>query len=128
MNVSLSSNSATNKTSSLMDSGSASSKVDETGDSKGFLESFKEALGFEESDSKAAVKDAESASKSTEKQTFAEGGVPEDKANSDSVGEAQGDSAEPKSADASSEAQAKQASVTRMMLWWLNLTATSFIT
>ncbi|MEZ9714479.1 flagellar hook-length control protein FliK [Vibrio cyclitrophicus] len=112
MNVSLSSNSATNKTSSLLDSGSASSKVDETGDSKGFLESFKEALGFEESDSKAAVKDAESASKSTEKQTSAEGGVPEDKANSDSVGEAQGDSAEPKSADASSEAQAKQASVT----------------
>lgn len=56
MNVSLSSNSATNKTSSLLDTGSASSKVEETGDSKGFFESFKEALGFEESGSKAVAK------------------------------------------------------------------------
>ena len=73
MNVSLSSNSATNKTSSLLDTGSASPKVEETGDSKGFFESFKEALGFEESDSKTTVKDADSASKSDGKQTSTSG-------------------------------------------------------
>ncbi|MEZ8438982.1 flagellar hook-length control protein FliK [Vibrio splendidus] len=101
MNVSLSSNSATNKTSSLLDTGSASSKVEETGDSKGFLESFKEALGFEESDSKAAVKDTDDTLKSDEKQTSAEDEV--------SAGKTKGDSTESKIADEASEAQTKQA-------------------
>ncbi|MBE8567957.1 flagellar hook-length control protein FliK [Vibrio sp. OPT20] len=101
MNVSLSSNSATNKTSSLLDTGSASSKVEETGDSKGFLESFKEALGFEESDSKAAVKDTDDASKSDEKQTSAEDEVSAEKT--------KGDSTESRIADEASEAQTKQA-------------------
>ncbi|EAP94053.1 flagellar hook-length control protein FliK [Vibrio splendidus] len=101
MNVSLSSNSATNKTSSLLDTGSASSKVEETGDSKGFLESFKEALGFEENDSKAAVKDTDDASKSDEKQTSAEDEVSAEKT--------KGDSTESKIADEASEAQTKQA-------------------
>ncbi|MDP2491088.1 flagellar hook-length control protein FliK [Vibrio splendidus] len=103
MNVSLSSNSATNKTSSLLDTGSASSKVEETGDSKGFLESFKEALGFEESDSKAAVKDTDGASKSDEKQTSSEDEVSAEKT--------KGDSTESKIADEASEAQTKQAKV-----------------
>ncbi|MDH5915857.1 flagellar hook-length control protein FliK [Vibrio splendidus] len=103
MNVSLSSNSATNKTSSLLDTGSASSKVEETGDSKGFLESFKEALGFEESDSKAAVKDTDDASKLDEKQTSAEDEVSAEKT--------KGDSTESKIADEASEAQTKQAKV-----------------
>ncbi|MEZ9858769.1 flagellar hook-length control protein FliK [Vibrio splendidus] len=103
MNVSLSSNSATNKTSSLLDTGSASSKVEETGDSKGFLESFKEALGFEESDSKAAVKDTDDASKSDGKQTSAEDEVSAEKT--------KGDSTESKIADEGSEAQTKQAKV-----------------
>ncbi|PTO90093.1 flagellar hook-length control protein FliK [Vibrio splendidus] len=101
MNVSLSSNSATNKTSSLLDTGSASSKVEETGDSKGFLESFKEALGFEESDSKAAVKDTDDAPKSDEKQTSAEDEVSAEKTKVDST--------ESKIADEASEAQTKQA-------------------
>ncbi|MEZ8303042.1 flagellar hook-length control protein FliK [Vibrio splendidus] len=101
MNVSLSSNSVTNKTSSLLDTGSASSKVEETGDSKGFLESFKEALGFEESDSKAAVKDTDDAPKSDEKQTSAEDEVSAEKT--------KGDSTESKIADEASEAQTKQA-------------------
>ncbi|MEZ9515189.1 flagellar hook-length control protein FliK [Vibrio splendidus] len=101
MNVSLSSNSATNKTSSLLDTGSASSKVEETGDSKGFLESFKEALGFEESDSKAAVKDTDGASTSDEKQTSAEDAISAEKT--------KGDSTESKIADEASEAQTKQA-------------------
>ncbi|PTP83427.1 flagellar hook-length control protein FliK [Vibrio splendidus] len=101
MNVSLSSNSATNKTSSLLDTGSASSKVEETGDSKGFLESFKEALGFEESDSKAAVKDTDDAPKLDEKQTSAEDEVSAEKT--------KGDSTESKIADEASEAQTKQA-------------------
>jgi flagellar hook-length control protein FliK len=101
MNVSLSSNSATNKTSSLLDTGSASSKVEETGDSKGFLESFKEALGFEESDSKAAVKDTDDASKSDGKQLSSEDEVSAEKT--------KGDSTESKIADEASEAQTKQA-------------------
>ena len=101
MNVSLSSNSATNKTSSLLDTGSASSKVEETGDSKGFLESFKEALGFEESGSKAAVKDTDGAPKSDEKQTSSEDEVSAEKT--------KGDSTESKIADEASEAQTKQA-------------------
>nr|WP_229649052.1 flagellar hook-length control protein FliK [Vibrio splendidus]MCC4879876.1 flagellar hook-length control protein FliK [Vibrio splendidus] len=101
MNVSLSSNSATNKTSSLLDTGSASSKLEETGDSKGFLESFKEALGFEESDSKAVVKDTDGAPKSDEKQTSAEDEVSAEKT--------KGDSTESKIADETSEAQTKQA-------------------
>ena len=103
MNVSLSSNSATNKTSSLLDTGSASSKVEETGDSKGFLESFKEALGFEESDSKAAVKDTDDASKSDGKQLSSEDEVSAEKT--------KGDSTESKIADEASEAQTKQAKV-----------------
>ncbi|PTP83566.1 flagellar hook-length control protein FliK [Vibrio splendidus] len=101
MNVSLSSNSATNKTSSLLDTGSASSKVEETGDSKGFLESFKEALGFEESDSKVAVKDTDDASKSDGKQLSSEDEVSAEKT--------KGDSTESKIADEASEAQTKQA-------------------
>ncbi|MCF7495568.1 flagellar hook-length control protein FliK [Vibrio sp. L5-1] len=105
MNVSLSSNSATNKTSSLLDTGSASSKVEETGDSKGFLESFKEALGFEESDSKAAVKDTDDASKSNDKQTSSEDEVSAEKT--------KGDSTESKNADEASEAQTKQAKAAR---------------
>ncbi|WP_299135099.1 flagellar hook-length control protein FliK [uncultured Vibrio sp.] len=109
MNVSPSSNSATNKTSSLLETGSAASKVEETGDSKGFFESFKEALGFEESDSKVVVKDAESASKSEGKQPSTEGDTSSEKANSESAGQTQGDSAESKSTDATSEAHAKQA-------------------
>ena len=104
MNVSLSSNSATNKTSSLLDTGSASSKVEETGDSKGFLESFKEALGFEESDSKAAVKDTDGASKLDAKQTSAKDEVLAEKT--------KGDSTESKNADEASEAQTKQATAT----------------
>ncbi|NVN84115.1 MULTISPECIES: flagellar hook-length control protein FliK [unclassified Vibrio] len=112
MNVSPSSNSAINKTSSFLETGSAASKVEETGDSKGFFESFKEALGFEESDSKAAVKDAESASKSEGKQTSSEGDTSSEKANSESAGKTQGDLAESKSTDATSESQAKQAATT----------------
>lgn len=101
MNVSLSSNSATNKTSSLLDSGSASSKVEETGDSKGFFESFKEALGFEESGSKAAAKDTESTAKPDTKQASTEGEA--------SAETNKGDSAESKATDEVSEAQSKQA-------------------
>ncbi|WP_172380361.1 flagellar hook-length control protein FliK [Vibrio sp. Vb339] len=101
MNVSLSSNSATNKTSSLLDTGSASSKVEETGDSKGFFESFKEALGFEESGSKAAVKDTESTAKPDTKQASTEGEA--------SAETNKGDSAESKATDEVSEAQSKQA-------------------
>ncbi|WP_122053829.1 flagellar hook-length control protein FliK [Vibrio sp. Evd11] len=113
MNVSLSSNSATNKTSSLLDTGSASPKVEETGDSKGFFESFKEALGFEESDSKTTVKDADSASKSDGKQTSTSGDDSASAKSSSAEASSEvtkGDSSEPKSADAASEAQAKQAS------------------
>ncbi|MFA0504634.1 flagellar hook-length control protein FliK [Vibrio sp. 10N.222.54.B12] len=101
MNVSLSSNSATNKMSSLLDTGSASSKVEETGDSKGFFESFKEALGFEESDSKVAAKDTESTAKPDTKQTSTEGEA--------SAEANKGDSAESKATDEVSEAQSKQA-------------------
>ncbi|MGF1848254.1 flagellar hook-length control protein FliK [Vibrio lentus] len=115
MNVSLSSNSATNKTASLLDTGSASPKVEETGDSKGFFESFKEALGFEESDSKTTVKDADSASTSDGKQTSTSGDDSASAKSSSAEGEASsevtnGDGSEPKSADAASEAQTKQAS------------------
>ncbi|ARP37596.1 flagellar hook-length control protein FliK [Vibrio syngnathi] len=101
MNVSLSSNSATNKTSSLLDSGSASSKVEDTGDSKGFFESFKEALGFEESDSKVAAKDAEITAKPDAKQASTEGEA--------SAEANKGDSAESKATDEVNEAQSKQA-------------------
>ncbi|CDT86319.1 Polar flagellar hook-length control protein FliK [Vibrio coralliirubri] len=101
MNVSLSSNSATNKTSSLLDTGSASSKVEETGDSKGFFESFKEALGFEESGSKAAEKDTESTAKPDTKQASTEGEA--------SAETSKTDSAESKATDEVSEAQSKQA-------------------
>ncbi|MEZ8720581.1 flagellar hook-length control protein FliK [Vibrio pomeroyi] len=101
MNVSLSSNSATNKTSSLLDTGSASSKVEETGDSKGFFESFKEALGFEESGSKAAAKDTGSTAKPDAKQASTEGEA--------SAETNKADSAESKATDEVSEAQSKQA-------------------
>ncbi|MCX2759771.1 flagellar hook-length control protein FliK [Vibrio sp. Sgm 22] len=101
MNVSLSSNSATNKTSSLLDTGSASPKVEETGDSKGFFESFKEALGFEESGSKAVAKDAESTANPDAKQASTEGEA--------SAETNKGDSAESKATDEVSEAQSKQA-------------------
>ncbi|CDU13577.1 flagellar hook-length control protein FliK [Vibrio coralliirubri] len=100
MNVSLSSNSATNKTLSLLDTGSASSKVEETGDSKGFFESFKEALGFEESGSKAAAKDTGSTEKPDTKQSSTEGEA--------SAETNKGDSAESKATDEVSEAQSKQ--------------------
>ncbi|ULN64988.1 flagellar hook-length control protein FliK [Vibrio gigantis] len=101
MNVSPSSNSATNTTSSLLDTGSAASKVDETGDSKGFFESFKEALGFEESGGKAAEKEADSTAKSDVKQASTESEV---------SGEAKKtESADAKTTDESSEAQSKQA-------------------
>ncbi|MBY7731779.1 flagellar hook-length control protein FliK [Vibrio splendidus] len=114
MNVTLSSNSATNKTPSLLDTGSASPKVEETGDSKGFFESFKEALGFEESDSKT-TKDADSASKSDGKQASTSGDDSASVKSSSAEGEAssevtKGDGSEPKSIDAASEAQTKQAS------------------
>ncbi|WP_135457932.1 flagellar hook-length control protein FliK [Vibrio echinoideorum] len=115
MNVSLSSNSATNKTSSLLDTGSASSKVEDTGDSKGFFESFKEALGFEESDSKATVKDAENGSKSDDKKISASSDESESAKSSSAEGKAspelsKGDASESESADATSEGQTKQAS------------------
>lgn len=97
MNVSLSSNAATNKTSSLLDTGSASPKVEETGDSKGFFESFKEVLGFEESGRRATTKEADSASAK----------LSSSEASSEVT---KGDSSEPKSTDAVSEAQTKQAS------------------
>ena len=115
MNVSLSSNSATNKTSSLLDTGSASSKVEDTGDSKGFFESFKEALGFEESDSKATVKDAENGSKSDDKKISASSDESESAKSSSAEGKAspelsKGDASESESAGATSEGQTKQAS------------------
>ena len=115
MNVSLSSNSATNKTSSLLDTGSASSKVEDTGDSKGFFESFKEALGFEESDSKATAKDAENGSKSDDKKTSVSSDESESVKSSSAEGEAspelsKGDASESESAGATSEGQTKQAS------------------
>ena len=101
MNVSPSSNSATNTTSSLLDTGSAASKVEETGDLKGFFESFKEALGFEESGGKAAEKEADSTAKSDVKQASTESEV---------SGEAKKtESADAKTTDESSEAQSKQA-------------------
>ncbi|OED74471.1 flagellar hook-length control protein FliK [Vibrio splendidus ZS-139] len=115
MNVSLSSNSATNKTSPLLDTGSASSKVEDTGDSKGFFESFKEALSFEESDSKATVKDAENGSKSDDKKISASSDESESAKSSSAEGKAspelsKGDASESESADATSEGQTKQAS------------------
>ncbi|MCY9827477.1 flagellar hook-length control protein FliK [Vibrio chagasii] len=100
MNVSPSSNSATNTTSSLLDTGSAASKVEETGDSKGFFESFKEAIGFEESGSKATEKDADSTTKSDAKQASTE---------SEASGEAKKTSSTAETTDESSQAQSKQA-------------------
>ncbi|KAA8668259.1 flagellar hook-length control protein FliK [Vibrio gigantis] len=101
MNVSPSSNSATNTTSSLLDTGSAASKVEETGDSKGFFESLKEALGFEESGGKAAEKEADSTAKSDVKQASTESEVSGDAMKTES--------ADAKTTDESSEAQSKQA-------------------
>ncbi|WP_139685250.1 flagellar hook-length control protein FliK [Vibrio tasmaniensis] len=106
MNVSLSSNSAANKTSSLLDSGTASSKVEETGDSKGFFESFKEALGFEESDSKTTVKDAENTEKSDAKQDSTEDEASAEVKKGDSVeSDATGEVSEAKSEQMASEVE-----------------------
>ncbi|WP_434566776.1 flagellar hook-length control protein FliK [Vibrio chagasii] len=99
MNVSPSSNSATNTTSSLLDTGSAASKVEESGDSKGFFESFKEALGFEESGSKATEKEADSTTKSDAKQASTENEASDEAKKTDSTAE---------TADESSQAQSKQ--------------------
>ena len=99
MNVSPSSNSATNTTSSLLDTGSAASKVEETGDSKGFFESFKEALGFEESGSKATEKEADSTTKSDAKQASTE---------SEASDEAKKTNLTAETTDESSQAQSKQ--------------------
>ena len=99
MNVSPSSNSATNTTSSLLDTGSAASKVEETGDSKGFFESFKEALGFEESGSKATEKEADSTTKSDAKQASTESEASDEAKKTDSTAE---------TTDESSQAQSKQ--------------------
>ena len=81
----------------MLDTGSASPKVEETGDSKGFFESFKEVLGFEESGRRATTKEADSASAK----------LSSSEASSEVT---KGDSSEPKSTDAVSEAQTKQAS------------------
>ncbi|CAH7432885.1 Flagellar hook-length control protein fliK [Vibrio chagasii] len=100
MNVSPSSNSATNTTSSLLDTGSAASKVEENGDSKGFFESFKEAIGFEESgNKKAEVKGTESAEKSDAKQAAKEGEASDETKKTNSTTE---------TTDESSQAQSKQ--------------------
>ncbi|CAH6893796.1 Flagellar hook-length control protein fliK [Vibrio chagasii] len=99
MNVSPSSNSATNTTSSLLDTGSAASKVEESGDSKGFFESFKEALGFEESGSKATEKEAGSTTKSDAKQASTENEASDEAKKTNSTAE---------TADESSQAQSKQ--------------------
>lgn len=99
MNVSPSSNSATNTTSSLLDTGSAASKVEESGDSKGFFESFKEALGFEESGSKATEKEADSTTKSDAKQASTESEASDEAKKTDSTAE---------TTDESSQAQSKQ--------------------
>ena len=99
MNVSPSSNSATNTTSSLLDTGSAASKVEETGDSKGFFESFKEALGFEESGSKATEKEADSTTKSDAKQASTESEASDEAKKTNSTAE---------TTDESSQAQSKQ--------------------
>ena len=99
MNVSPSSNSATNTTSSLLDTGSAAPKVEETGDSKGFFESFKEALGFEESGSKATEKEADSTTKSDAKQASTESEASDEAKKTNSTAE---------TTDESSQAQSKQ--------------------
>ncbi|EGU42513.1 flagellar hook-length control protein FliK [Vibrio splendidus] len=99
MNVSPSSNSATNTTSSLLDTGFAASKVEETGDSKGFFESFKEALGFEESGSKATEKEADSTTKSDAKQASTESEASDEAKKTNSTAE---------TTDESSQAQSKQ--------------------
>ncbi|WP_394139091.1 flagellar hook-length control protein FliK [Vibrio chagasii] len=99
MNVSPSSNSATNTTSSLLDTDSAASKVEESGDSKGFFESFKEALGFEESGSKATEKEADSTTKSDAKQASTENEASDEAKKTNSTAE---------TADESSQAQSKQ--------------------
>lgn len=72
MNVSPSSNSATNTTSSLLDTGSAASKVEESGDSKGFFESFKEALGFEESEASDEARKTNSTAETTDESSQAQ--------------------------------------------------------
>ncbi|CAH6811721.1 Flagellar hook-length control protein fliK [Vibrio chagasii] len=99
MNVSPSSNSATNTTSSLLDTGSAASKVEETGDSKDFFESFKEALGFEESGSQATEKEADSTTKSDAKQASTESEASDETKKTNSTTE---------TTDESSQAQSKQ--------------------
>ena len=72
MNVSPSSNSATNTTSSLLDTGSAASKVEESGDSKGFFESFKEALRFQESEASDEARKTNSTAETTDESSQAQ--------------------------------------------------------
>ncbi len=72
MNVSPSSNSAINTTSSLLDTGFAASKVEESGDSKGFFESFKEALGFEESEASDEARKTNSTAETTDESSQAQ--------------------------------------------------------
>ena len=109
MNVSPSSNSATNTTSSLLDTGSAASKVEETGDSKGFFESFKEALGFEESGSKATVKDADSTTKSDAKQSSTESEASDEAKKTISTAETTDESSQAQSKQVASEVEGEQA-------------------
>ncbi len=109
MNVSPSSNSATNTTSSLLDTGSAASKVEETGDSKGFFESFKEALGFEESGSKATVKDADSTTKSDAKQASTESEASDEAKKTNSTAETTDESSQAQSKQVASEVEGEQA-------------------
>ncbi|MCG9554147.1 flagellar hook-length control protein FliK [Vibrio sp. Isolate31] len=109
MNVSPSSNSATNTTSSLLDTGSAASKVEETGDSKGFFESFKEALGFEESDSKATEKEADSTTKSDAKQASTENEFSDEAKKTDSTAETTDESSQAQSKQVASEVEGEKA-------------------
>ncbi len=109
MNVSPSSNSATNTTSSLLDTGSAASKVEETGDSKGFFESFKEALGFEESGSNATEKEADSTTKSDAKQASTEGEASDEAKKTDSAAETTNESSQAQSKQVASEVEGEQA-------------------
>ncbi|MEC7941121.1 MAG: flagellar hook-length control protein FliK [Pseudomonadota bacterium] len=109
MNVSPSSNSATNTTPSLLDTGSAASKVEETGDSKGFFESFKEALGFEESGSIATVKDADSTTKSDAKQASTESEASDEAKKTISTAETTDESSQAQSKQVASEVEGEQA-------------------
>jgi len=56
----------------LLDTGSAASKVEESGDSKGFFESFKEALGFEESEASDEARKTNSTAETTDESSQAQ--------------------------------------------------------